>query len=249
MIHKAMLIFLLLMVTLRADTIRIAVASNMGYVMKPLKAMFTKQHPQTKVVVSLGSSGKLSAQIMHGAPYDIFISADMFFAKRLYDGGFTTDAPKIYAQGALALFSAKRKDFSKGLHILEQHNVHTVAMANPKTAPYGKAAMEVLERSGIFSKIRSKLVYGESIGHALSYALSVADVGLVAKSSLFAPKMRDFKQNEHWIEIDKTLYSPINQGIVLLKNSKNSKEAQAFYRFMLGNGAQKILKNFGYHTL
>ncbi len=249
MTPKWLLSILLLISTLSAGTIHIAIASNMSYAIEALKQSFNQQYPQTKIIVSFGSSGKMTAQITHGAPYQIFMSADMKFPKHLYAVGLAITKPVIYAQGALALFSRKKQNFTKGIHVIENENIHTIVIANPKTAPYGNAAMEALQHSGLYEKITSKLVYGESIAHTVSYALNVADIGFVANSSLFDPKMTRFQKDVHWTEVNATLYTPIDQGIVLLKNGSDNKEVRAFYEFILSKEAKNILKNFGYHTL
>lgn len=231
---------------LSAKTIHVAIASNMSYVIKELTQQFQAEHPHTKVIVSLGSSGKMTAQIKHGAPYQIFMSADMRFPQRLYDEGSAVTKPAIYAQGSLAIFSSKKQNFTKGLYIVEDTNLDTIVIANPKTAPYGKATMEALKNAGIYDKITSKLVYGESIAQTTSYAVHIVDIGFVAKSSLFNPKMLRYKEGIHWIEVNPKFYTPIDQGIVILKNGKNNKDVQAFYDFIFRPKAQNILENFGY---
>lgn len=247
MIFKTILIALLLLSPLSASSIHVAIASNMSYVIKELTQRFELAHPQTKVIVTLGSSGKITAQIKHGAPYEIFMSADMKFPKTLYATGFAVTKPAIYAQGSLAMLSRNKQNYIKGLSIVEKDSFHTIAIANFKTAPYGKASMEALKNAGIYKKVSSKLVYGESIAQTTSYAVSVADIGFVAKSSLFNPKMLKYKEGIHWIEVNPKLYTPIDQGIVVLKNGENKKEVQAFYDFIFSPKAQKILEKFGYH--
>jgi molybdate transport system substrate-binding protein len=221
----------------------------MSHTIEVLKQSFHKQHPQTKMIVSLGSSGKMTAQITQGAPYQIFMSADMRFPKRLYDEGLAITKPVIYAWGALAILSRNKQNFTEGIHMIENKNIHTIVIANPKTAPYGKAAMEALNHGGIYGKVASKLVYSESIAHAISYTVHVADIGFVAKSSLFDPKMKKFYKDMHWIEVNPTFYAPIEQGIVILKNGLDSEEVRAFYDFIFSKEAKKILTNFGYRTL
>jgi len=243
--HKFVLMFLLLSVSLFAQSITVAVAANVSYAMNELKTEFLKEHPQTQLRIVLGSSGKLTAQIRQGAPYGLFLSANMKYPNALYKDGLALTQPKVYAQGALALFSAKPRDFSKGIRLLKDMNIHKIALANVKTAPYGAAALQAITHADL-QQLKPKFVYAESISQVVSYVLSAADIGLIAKSSLYSKKMKAYKENINWIGVDTNLYTPIKQGIVLLKYSKNKKEYQAFYDFILGSKAQAILQRYGY---
>ncbi|MGK0256523.1 MAG: molybdate transport system substrate-binding protein, partial [Arcobacteraceae bacterium] len=208
-----------------------------------------KINPNTKVNITLGSSGKLTAQILNKAPYQIFLSANMKYPNSLYEKNIATTKPIIYAQGSLALLSQNQRSFKHGLNVLKNISVTRIAIANPKTAPYGKATLQALEKLGILNEIKSKIIYAESISQTVTYTLIAADIGIVAKSSLYSPKMNKFKKNVHWVEVDKTLYTPINQGMVMLKNSEKNKEVLAFYIFMQSKQEKKILEKFGYSLL
>ena len=229
--------------------ISIAVAANVSYAIKPLVEAFHVTHPKTKVTVILGSSGKLTAQIMHGAPYDVFMSADMKFPKRLHEEHLTAGSPVVYAQGALAILSQKKRNYCAEIFVLKSPDIHKIAIANPKTAPYGVASIEALKHARLYNTLKKKFVYGESIAQTFIYATSAADIGIVAKSALYAPQMKEYKEAIHWSEVDETLYTPISQGMVLLKRAKANIEAKAFYDFMLSSNAKEILKEFGYKTL
>jgi len=231
-----------------AGTIQIAVAANVSYAIEDLKAAFSKDHPSTRVRVILGSSGKLTAQIKHGAPYGLFMSANMKYPEALFEEKLAAEKPVVYAEGSLALFSVKRNDFSKGLTLLKEKEVNKIAVSNPKTAPYGIAALEALKNAKLYDAIKPKLIFGESVSQTVSYAVTAADIGLIAKSSLYSRTMLQYKENEHWKEVDPKLYTPIKQGMVILNKGASSPEVKAFYDFMLSEEAQKILRNFGYHT-
>ncbi len=243
-----MKLFLLLLFgsSLFAGNINIAVAANVSYAIDELKAKFAQTNPHTKIRVTLGGSGKLTAQIKHGAPYELFMSANMRYPQALFDEGFASTKPFIYAQGALAFFSVKKRDFSRGVQLLSEKSISKIAIANPKTAPYGKAALEALQNAGILKKIESKFVYGESISQTVSYAMIAADIGIIAKSSLYSSKMSHYKKNTNWHPLNTKLYTPINQGIVILKQGKNNPEVKAFYDFILSQDAQIIFKKYGY---
>ncbi len=242
---KKILIFVFLgLVSLYGEKINIALAANVSYAIDDLIEEFNKTNPNTQVQVTLGSSGKLTAQIRNGAPYDLFMAANMKYPEALEKDEIAITKPIVYAQGSLAMLSGKKIDFSKGLDILKEDKIKKIAIANPKTAPYGKAAIEALKNAKI--DVSKKFVYAESISQAVSYAITAADLGFIAKSSLYSPKMKNFEKNTNWIDVDPTLYTPINQGIVILKKAKSSKDTKAFYDFILGEKAKKIFKEFGY---
>ena len=240
---KKILLGLLLGSTLFANSINIAVAANVSYAIEELINEFNKLYPNTKVNVTLGSSGKLTAQIKNGAPYDLFMSANMKYPHALYQENIAITKPKIYAKGSLSLLSTTQRSFHKGIYLIDSMLIKKIAMANPKTAPYGKATLEALKNMNLYEKIQDKLIYGESISQTVSYALIAADVGFIAKSSLYSPTMKKYKKNVHWIDVDSKLYTPIDQGIVMLKNKKGVEE---FYNFILNSKAKTILKNYGY---
>ena len=237
---------LLLSTCSMAGSIKIAVAANVSYAIDDLKKEFNKLYPDTEVKVTLGSSGKLTAQIKNGAPYQLFMSANMKYPKALYADGIATTRPLVYAQGSLAYLSSKKQDFSKGIKLIESSDIVKIAVANPKTAPYGKAAVEAIKNSGIYDGVVKKFVYGESISQTVSYAVIAADIGFIAKSSLFSPKMAQYKEGINWADVDPKLYNPIDQGIVVLNNGEANSEVAAFYTFMLSAKAKKILNDFGY---
>ncbi|WP_457744131.1 molybdate ABC transporter substrate-binding protein [Sulfurimonas sp.] len=241
---KLFFFFILLSSLLNAANITIAVAANVSYAIDALKGAFEKQHPDITVRIILGGSGKLTAQIKNGAPYDILMSANMDYPNALYKEKLAMTKPLVYAQGSLALFSNRVKDFSKGLDIVKE--VRTIAVANPKTAPYGKATIEALKNAKLYEKVKNKFVFGESISQTVAYSVTAADLGFIAKSALYSPKMKRFKEGRNYIEIPNKLYTPIKQGIVILKRAKNNKDVLSFYRFILSKKAKVIFKEYGY---
>jgi molybdate transport system substrate-binding protein len=229
-----------------AGKIKIAVAANVSYTIHPLIKAFEERYPDCKVEVTLGSSGKLTAQIFHGAPYALFMSANMKYPQKLYHDSIAVTRPLVYAQGKLAYLSTKKRDFSQGINLLTSKEIEKIAVANPQTAPYGIAAAEAFKNAGIQQQLQEKFVYGESISQTLSFTLHAADIGLVAKSSLYSPKLAHFKEGVHWREVDSALYTPINQGVVILKEGASSPEVAAFYAFLFSKKAAEIFKAYGY---
>lgn len=232
--------------TLFANTTNVAVAANLSYVINDLVKEFNKTNNNTQIQVTLGSSGKFATQIQNGAPFDIFLSADMKFPEILEKENLSATKPVIYAQGSLAIFSSKELDFSKGINLANEDFISKIAIANPKTAPYGAATLEALKNANIFEKVENKFVYAESISQTVTYSLTAADIGFIAKSSLYDESMAKYKENINWISVDSSLYTPIDQGIVILKHAKDNLEAKAFYDFILSDKAKEIFKKFGY---
>ncbi len=243
---KIFLVLLFLSVSLFAQKLNIAVAANVSYAIDDLIKKFNEKNPDTKVLVTLGSSGKLTAQIKNGAPYEIFMAANMKYPDTLYAEKIAITEPIVYAQGSLAILSAKQRDYSKGINLVKENAITKIAIANPKTAPYGKASVKAMKNAKIYDDVVSKFVYGESISQTVSYAVTAADLGFIAKSSLYSDKMKKYKEGINWTDVDPKFYTPINQGIVILKNAKDKKEAKAFYDFMLSDEAKKIFKEYGY---
>jgi molybdate transport system substrate-binding protein len=238
--------FLLVCTLTFASTIHIAVAANVSYVIKELVNEFNKQNPSIRVKVSSASSGKLTAQIKNYAPYELFMSANMLYPNELYKTKYAITKPKVYAKGSLAILSPKPRDLSKGVFSLLDANIQKIAIANPKTAPYGKAAKEALQNAKIYNLLKSKFIYGESISTTLIYTIKAADVGIVAKSLLYSPNMKGFKEGINYVDVDKRLYTPIKQGVVILKNAKNNIDVVKFYNFLFSNEAKKIFRGYGY---
>lgn len=241
-----------------AGEITVAAAANVTYALNKIVKEFNKANPDTKVQVIFGSSGKLVSQIENGAPFDIFMSADMKFPLALYEKKIALTEPIIYAQGALAMFSAKELDYSKGINIINDNSISKIAIANPKTAPYGVATMEAIKNAKI-TGIESKYVYAESISQTVTYATTATDIGFIAKSSLYEDNMSQYKENKNWVSVDPKLYSSIDQGIVILdtanslegiikNDDKKKSEIKAFYDFVLGDKAKKIFTDYGYIT-
>jgi molybdate transport system substrate-binding protein len=229
-----------------AGEIRVATAANMGYALPKIIEAFRVHYPDVKIEMVVGGSGKLRTQIEHGAPYDLFLSANTAYPEALYAKGLGLEAPVVYAQGELVLFSREGWDLSHGLGLLVQSRVKKIAMANPGTAPYGKAAKEALEHAGIYEKVASKIVYGESISQTVIYTMRMVDIGIIAKSALYAKKLAPYLKKGSFHAVSPDLYQPIAQGMILLKKAENNPDARHFYAFVQGKEAGAILRAYGY---
>lgn len=229
-----------------AGEIVVFAAANTTYAFPELIKKFNETNKDTKVSVSLGASGGLTTQIQNGAPADIFMAADMAFTQKVYDSGFATTTPVVYAQGALAMFSIRDVDFKKGLEVVV--GLKAISVANPETAPYGKATIEALKKANLFEKVEKNIVYTQKISETMSQALTAADIGFIAASALYDEKMSKYKEGVNYAFVDPALYTPIDQGIVLLKRAEKNPEAKAFYDFILSEDGKAIFKKFGYNT-
>lgn len=220
----------------------IATAANVQFAMEELSQQFTSQSG-IQCDVILGSSGKLTAQIKAGAPYDIFVSADMKYPNELYKTGLTTHKPEVYAFGRLVLWTSGNTVPS--IDSLNTPGIKHIAIANPETAPYGRAAVEALRHYGLYDPVKNKLVFGESIAQVNQFILSkTAGVGFTSRSVVMSPQMKD---KGKWTEVAENAYTPITQGAVMIKREgMNEVDALIFYRYLFSDQAREILKKYGY---
>lgn len=234
---------LILSSMVHAETVNVAVAASAQYVFEDLKAEFKKE-TGNDLAASINSSGKFATQIMSGAPFDVFMSADMEFPEKLSQGGYTTAAPRVFVYGALVLWSMMDVDLHTWQAPFANAGLGKVAIANPQIAPYGREAMKVLAGAKLDQALQGKLVYGESIAQTNQYIFSgVADVGFTAKSIVLSPEMQG---KGKWVEVPRELYSPIAQGAVLLKHGADNKAAHQFYAFLYSDKARAIFERYGY---
>jgi len=222
--------------------VRVATAANMKPVMDSLIGFYAKQTGRN-IEVSTGSSGKLFTQIKAGAPFDIFVSADSVYPARLFREGVGKE-PRVYAYGRLILLSF-RPDLTLDLNRLNEPDFQPISLANPETAPYGRAAREVLVNLTYFSELENKLVKGESISQTNQFLQTgAAACGFTGQSILYAWKSAaDFQ----YLWVPDSLYSPISQAAMLIEQpSRIAPEAQDFFDFLFSPEAAGILTYFGY---
>jgi molybdate transport system substrate-binding protein len=242
------LFLLLLQFSAFADDITVAGAANVQFTLEDLKAEFTKE-TGVDVKTVIGSSGKLTSQVENGAPFDVFLSADMKYPSKLYKDGFSSKAPKVYAYGVLVLWTMKNMDLSKGVNVLNDAGIGKIALADPDTAPYGRQAVNALKFYKLYAPLQNKLVLGESIAQANQFITTgAADIGFTAKSVVMAPNMKD---KGKWAQVDPQSYDAIAQGVIVLKygEAHHAKEAKEFYDFLFSSAAKDIFKKYGYKLL
>jgi len=227
-------------------SLTVATAANVQFAMKEIEHAFETAF-NINISIIIGSSGKLTAQIKQGAPYDLLIAANMKYPNSLYQDGYATTSPKIYALGGLVLWTMKTElSLDEELSILANPTVRKIAIANPKSAPYGEQALNAFEYYNLNKTIAPKLVYAESIAQANQYIISKnCEIGITAKSVVQAPRMKEVGQ---WIDIPSAAYKPITQGVVITKYgaANNQEVAKQFYDFLFSPKASHILKKYGY---
>ncbi len=229
-----------------AEEVRVAVASNFLSTFQALAKEFEK-HTGHTVAMSPGSSGKLYAQITHGAPFDLLFSADTQRPRLLEQEGLAVPGSRFpYAVGRLTLWSLS-PDMLKdnGPDVLRQAAFSRLAIANPKTAPYGKAAEQVLQALGLWKMVQPKLVQGENIGQTLQFVASQnAELGFVALSQVLDPKMEG--KGSRW-DVPSQLHDPLTQEVILLNNGEHNPAAKALLIFLASPAARSIIERYGYH--
>ena len=228
-------------------TLTVAAAANLAPVAASLTEAFAHSSP-VPVQFVFGASGALVTQIQNGAPFDLFLSADQAFPQKLTSGGWTAGPPQIYATGSLILFSVQPRDFQRGLAVLADPRVSQFAMANPETAPYGKAAREALTSAGLWPTVQAKAVTAESITQAVQFATQATGLGLINKSALFSNELARYrdKVGVHWFEVDPRSYAPLRQAFVVLKASASHPGVQAFAQFLTSPEARAVFLEAGY---
>jgi molybdate transport system substrate-binding protein len=239
------LLFFIFFTAAHAQVSTIAVAANMKDAFLAIEKEFKVDHKGNFRVV-YGSSGNISAQILNGAPFSLFISADESYPLELFKRKMSRDEGKVYAIGKIALLSKKSTGIALGSSKAELtqaiKQANKIAIAKPELAPYGKAAIDYLKAEGLWDLAKDKLVYGDNISMATMYVASgSADIGFTALSLALAPGVA--KETEHLV-LNPALYEPIQQRMVLMKNA--SQDAIALFQFMQSPTAQAVLRTFGY---
>lgn len=226
-----------------AASLHIAVAANFTDATRELIPLFEKASGHT-VKASFGSTGKLYAQIQHGAPFEVFLAADAARPQKAEAAGLAVRGTRFtYARGRLALWSPDPQRFRDGQAYLKGQGFRRLAMANPKTAPYGLAARQVMQHLGIWQSARTRMVRGDSIAQAFQFVASGnTDAGFVAYAQV---KGWQGKAGSLWL-IPQADYAPIEQQAVLLNKGKGRAAARAFLEFLQSAAARQVIERYGY---
>jgi molybdate transport system substrate-binding protein len=229
-----------------APSLTVAAASDLQSVLPVIVSQFEKGTGQ-RVRVTFGSSGNFFAQIQNGAPFDVFMSADIEYPKRLEAAGQAERGSlSEYATGRIVLWTLKDSgiDVSRGLAVLTDDRVRRVAIANPQHAPYGRAAVAALRHERLYERIQPKLIQGENISQTAQFAQSGSvDVAIIALSLARGPSL---KNAGAFFEIPESWYPPIEQGAVVIASSRRKDLARQFVDYLKKAEAAGILQSFGF---
>jgi molybdate transport system substrate-binding protein len=230
----------------RAQEIAVAAAADLKFAMGDVASQYEKQ-TGSKVNVTYGSSGNFFFQLQNGAPFDLFFSADIDYARRLDKAGLAEPGTLYpYAIGRIVIWAPadSKVDVTKlGWKALLSESVQKIAIASPEHAPYGRAAVAAMQKAGIYHQVKAKLVYGDNISQAAQFVQSGnAQVGIVALSLAVSSAMQDGK---HW-DIPADMHPPIEQAAIVLKNARNKEAARSFLDFVKTEAARRTLAKYGF---
>ncbi len=234
--------------SLNAQTLRVAAASDLRWALEDLRAIYEKDHLGTKIAVTYGSSGNFHAQLLNQAPFDLFLSADVSYPENLVQRGFgLKDSLFIYGIGRVVLWvpnASPVKVEKLGLTALKQPIVKKIALANPKHAPYGRAAEAAIRKAGMWEELQDKLVLGENISQTAQFTQSgAADIGFIAFSLVIAGPMKD---RGRWWMIPQEDHPLIEQGGVILTWAQDPVLARGFRDFMMSPSGLGIMQRYGF---
>lgn len=231
-----------------AAPLMVAAASDLTYTIGELAAAFQKEVPGAEVKTSLGASGNFFAQIKNGAPFDVFLSADMLYPARLAKEG-AADASTLttYAIGRLAVWSLDaRFDLKQGMAVFRDARLSRVAIANPDVAPYGSAAKAALQAHGVWDAVSGKLVRGENIAQTAQFIQTGnAQIGIVSYATVLAPRLKGVGS---FYLVPEAGLAPIEQGAIVTTRGKANPLAARFMRFLQSPAARAILQRHGFRS-
>jgi molybdate transport system substrate-binding protein len=228
------------------ETLSIAAAADLVYCLDELNAEFRKAHPEVALKVSTGASGNLFAQIQNGAPFDVFMSADMKYPEELVKAGLADSSSlTLYAIGHLVVWSIDPTiGVERGLELLRDTGIKKIAIANPEHAPYGRAAKAALIHGKIWDAIRSKIVLGENIAQTAQFVQTGnVEVGIVALSLVLSPKLSNAGK---FYEIPEGNYPRLEQGAVLTNTGRGKPAAEAYLNFIRSDKARAVFNRYGF---
>jgi molybdate transport system substrate-binding protein len=229
-----------------AQEIAVAAAADLQFAMQDVAARFQKETGKT-VKLTYGSSGNFFQQIQNGAPFDMFFSANLDYAKKLESAGLTVPGSYYeYAKGKIVIWvrNDSKLGLSSGMQVLLDPSVKKIAVANPEHAPYGQAAVAAMQNDKIYERLKDKFVLGENISQTASFVVAgAADVGIVALSLALSPNMKD---KGRYVEIPAVEYPPIEQACVILLSSKNKETARQFLSFVKTAAIGEVLRSYGF---
>ena len=229
-----------------AGELTVAAAADLNFVFKELIETFETQTGE-HVRLTLGSSGNFFAQIQQGAPFDLYFSADIGYPKKLIEEGVAVPGSLYqYATGRIVVWVPKDStlDVSKGIKVLLDPGIKKIAIANPKHAPYGKAAVSAMEHFKVYDRVKDKFVLGENVSQTAQFVQSgAADIGIIALSLALAPSVQAV--GTYWL-IPQEAHPAIDQGAAIVKTSKNRESGKKFLEFLQTTASRAAMKRYGF---
>jgi molybdate transport system substrate-binding protein len=235
---------------LRAENgaVAVAAAANLVYALDALTAEFKRSAPDITVTSTVGASGSLFAQIRNGAPFDVLLSADTAYPQQIVAAGFgERSSLRTFATGRLVVWTMRSDlDLSNIEAALRDSRVQKIALAQPKAAPYGRAAEATLQKLSVWTELHRKFVFGENISQTAQFIeTGNADIGFVAMSLVLSPRL---EQRGKWQEVPPHLYPGValDHAAVLTTKGAANPAARSFLHFLGTEPARKVLRDFGY---
>jgi molybdate transport system substrate-binding protein len=240
----AALLALCIALPVAAAEIRIAAAADLRFALDEIAAAFRHAHPQERVEITYGSSGKFHAQIRNGAPFDLFFSADIALPRDLAEAGLSAGPVRPYARGRLALWSATRDASRLAVADLARPEFRRIAIANPRHAPYGARAVEALRGTRVWPAVEGRLVYGENVAQAAQFVQTGnADIGIIALSLAVTP---EFAAKGRHALVPASLHQPLDQGFIIVRRAADNALARRFAEHFASPAAGAILARHGF---
>ncbi|MEP4546238.1 MAG: molybdate ABC transporter substrate-binding protein [Saccharospirillum sp.] len=223
---------------------RVAAASQLRFVLEAIATQYRERYPQNTIDIQYGSSGRFYAQITHGAPFDVYLSADMDYPAALVEAGFAASEAMPYAIGRIAIWSNTVDAQSLVLADLADERFRRVAIANPRLAPYGARAEEALISAGLWDALQPRLVYGDNVSGTLQLVQSgAAEVGIVALAQVLNPVIA---AQGGYALIDVDVHRPLEQGLVVTRRAAQNEVARHFADYLRGVEAATLFQTYGY---
>jgi molybdate transport system substrate-binding protein len=242
------LVLLCVAAATRAGEVAVAAAADLQYALDEVVQAFHVVQPATNVKVTYGSSGNFYAQLRNRAPFDLYLSADVMYPRRLAEDGLALDDDVfLYGIGRIVVWVPQSSPLDigvLGMQALLEPSVRRIAVANPRHAPYGMAAVAAMRSLGVYPRVERRLVYGENIAQTAQFVQSrAADVGIIALSLALAPPLR--ASGRYW-EVPLKAYPTLEQGGLILDWARDPDAARAFRDFLLGPRGRAILERYGF---
>lgn len=243
MINKILIFILISLSLIKADTIEVFSATATKLAMEEIKNTFLKTRPNDKINLHIGAAGKAYSQFQSGMNYDIFFSADKSYPEAIIKDGKGSGELKVYAYGQLTLYSLDENLLKSDLSSLVNQSIKKISIANPRLAPYGLAAIEIIEKQPYYDTIKLKLVLGDNVAQAAHFVdTGAAEIGFIP----YALLKNNTNTKGHYVLLDESLYTPLEHCFVVTKFGEDKRLVKDFYSFVLSTEGKQIIEKHGF---